>query len=420
MAIYGQEDHHADGPQDAQQAALVPVNQNETVATENVQVKPLETRPPPHFNEATLLSAMEGAGKLVDDEELRSAMEAKGLGTPATRAAIIEGLISEEYMRREGRELYSTPKAAALLSLLDAAKIPALSSPEMTGEWEYKLKQMEQGKLPRNIFMKEIVGLTQNIVERAKNFDEAGYESKQLDFKSPSGEPIYESLREYRTHDGTLHIRKVIGGRLLEPEELRVLLEKKFVGPLKGFRSKRGFPYSAALKLNEAGGAEFVFDNAPVGEDGEPLDLSHDEPVGICPVCQGRVFETAMSYACEHSFGDSVLCKVKIGKKILEQPIDRVQAAKVLSTGSTDLLRGFISNRTKKKFSAFLTLLEDGTTKFKFEEREEPADGAAPKKKWASRFQKPPATNAEVKATMDKKVAAKTVKKAPAKSTKKG
>ena len=128
---------------------------------------------------------MEGAGKLVEDEELREAMAAKGLGTPATRAATIEGLLAEEYLRREGREISSTPKASALMELLHAVDIPALASPEMTGEWEYKLKQMERGELPRSRFMEEIVGLTQKIVERAKNFEESGFEAKPLGFNAP-------------------------------------------------------------------------------------------------------------------------------------------------------------------------------------------------------------------------------------------
>src|SRR5471030_1574083 len=118
----------------------------------------LMTRPPARFTEATLLSAMEGAGKLVEDEDLREAMAEKGLGTPATRAATIEGLLSEEYLRREGREINSTPKAWALIELLHAVDIPGLASPEMTGEWEYKLKQMERGELTRSRFMEEIVG----------------------------------------------------------------------------------------------------------------------------------------------------------------------------------------------------------------------------------------------------------------------
>ena len=372
LAVYGREEQEADG-----QAALVPVRENETVKTETIEAQGLETRPPARYTEATLLSAMEGAGKLVEDEELREAMEAKGLGTPATRAAIIEGLLLEEYLRREGREISSTPKALALMELLQAVDIPALTSPEMTGEWEYKLKQMERGELPRAVFMEEIVGLTQKIVERAKNFEESGLAAKPLGFKAPDGRAMVETLRHYQTEDGSLQLRKVVAGRLLEPHEAHDLLVKRLIGPLQGFRSRLGRPFAAALKLNDKNETEFVFDNAPIGADGTKLDLDTQEVIGTCPVCNGRVFETLMSYACENTFGETPTCKMKIGKKILMQDIDRTQVAKLLTQKKTDLLPGFVSMRTRRKFSAYLAMAKDGRTSFEFEPRKE---GAGPKK----------------------------------------
>jgi DNA topoisomerase-3 len=372
LEIYGREEQGDDD-----QAVLVAVRENETVKTEELEARGLETRPPARYTEATLLSAMEGAGKLVEDEELREAMSAKGLGTPATRAAVIEGLLAEEYLRREGREISSTPKASALMELLQAVDIPALTSPEMTGEWEYKLKQMERGELPRSRFMEEIVDLTQKIVERAKNFEESGFKPKPLGFNSPDGKPMVETLRHYQTEDGALQLRKVVAGRLLEPFEAKELLEKRLIGPLQGFRSKAGWPFAAALKLNDANETEFVFDNAPVGVDGAKLDLDKQEPIGTCPICGGRVFETLMAYACEKSFGETPTCKLKVSKKILLQDIDRVQVAKLLTEKKTDLLRGFVSMRTRRKFSAFLVMAADGKTTFEFEPRK---DGAPPKK----------------------------------------
>lgn len=403
LEVYGQE---VGG-----EVPVVPIEDNETVKTESLEVKGLETRPPARFTEATLLSAMEGAGKLIEDDELREAMEAKGLGTPATRAATIEGLLAEEYLRREGREISSTPKALALMELLHAVDIPALASPEMTGEWEYKLKQMERGELPRSRFMEEIVGLTQKIVERAKNFDEAGIEARPLGFNGPNGKPMVETLRNYQTDDGSITLRKVVAGRLLEPLEAKALLEKRLIGPLSGFRSRLGRPFSAALKLNDANETEFVFDNAPVNADGSKLDLDTQETVGTCPVCGGRVFETMMSYACENTFGDAPTCKMKVGKKILLQDIDRVQLQKLLTEKKTDLLRGFVSQRTRRKFSAFLVMAPDGKTSFEFEPRK---DGAAPKKSF---FKKPTLASAENgHAEKAEKPAAK--KKAPAKKKK--
>jgi DNA topoisomerase-3 len=373
LEIYGREEVSSDD-----QPALVPVEESEAVKTQEIEVKGLETRPPAKYTEATLLSAMEGAGKLIEDEELREAMAAKGLGTPATRAATIEGLLAEEYLRREGREITSTPKAWALMELLHAVDIPALASPEMTGEWEYKLKEMEHGRLPRSRFMEEIVGLTQTIVEKAKSFDESGLAARPLGFNAPNGKAMFETLRNYATEDGTIKLRKVVAGRVLEPLEAKELLEKRIIGPLQGFRSKAGWPFAAALKLNAAGETEFVFDNAPVNADGTALDLDKTEPIGKCPVCGGRVFETMMSYACENTFGEAPTCKMKVGKVILQQPIDRAQVEKLLAQKKTDLLRAFVSQRTRRKFSAYLVMGPDGKTTFEFEPRAEGAKDRKP------------------------------------------
>ena len=138
------------------------------VLAETVDTKGLKTRPPARYSEATLLGAMEGAGKTIDDEELREAMQEKGLGTPATRAATIEGLIAEKYMLREGRELIPTAKAFQLMTLLRGLGVEELSKAELTGEWEYKLAQMEKGSLSRDAFMREIAAMTEHIVKKAK------------------------------------------------------------------------------------------------------------------------------------------------------------------------------------------------------------------------------------------------------------
>ena len=111
LAVYGREAAVASDDDDK---TLVPITPNESAKVLDIEVKQDETKPPARFNEATLLSAMEGAGKLVEDEELREAMREKGLGTPATRAAIIEGLLHDGYVNRQGRELIVTAKGTAL------------------------------------------------------------------------------------------------------------------------------------------------------------------------------------------------------------------------------------------------------------------------------------------------------------------
>src|SRR5437870_8284844 len=151
--------------------SLVAISDNEQAKVLDVDVAQSETKPPARFNEATLLSAMEGAGKFVEDEELRDAMREKGLGTPATRAAIIEGLISQGYVIRQGRDLIATAKGMALITLLRGIGVTELCSPEMTGEWEYKLKRMAKGDMKRKEFMAQIREFTREIVEKAKNFE---------------------------------------------------------------------------------------------------------------------------------------------------------------------------------------------------------------------------------------------------------
>ena len=169
QAIYGKEiETDADAPDGK---TLVAVQAGEGVRNESIEAKGLKTRPPARYSEATLLGAMEGAGKWVDDDELREAMQEKGLGTPATRAAIIEGLLNEKYMLRDGRELIPTAKAFQLMTLLRGLQVEELSRPELTGEWEYKLAQMEHGKLSRDAFMQEIASMTERMVKKAKEYD---------------------------------------------------------------------------------------------------------------------------------------------------------------------------------------------------------------------------------------------------------
>ena len=134
---------------------------------------------------------MEGAGKLVDDESMAEAMKERGLGTPATRADTVEGLINQKYLERNQRELVPTTKAESLLQFLAAVHADALTKPDMTGEWEYKLRQMEHGKFQREAFMSEIVEVTKGIVDRTKNFEEDDTNSRETDIISPTdGKPL--------------------------------------------------------------------------------------------------------------------------------------------------------------------------------------------------------------------------------------
>ena len=352
----------------------------ERVDAKTIDVVALATRPPPRFTEATLLSAMEGAGKSIEDDELREAMREKGLGTPATRAQIIEGLISERYVLREGKDLIATPKAASLLTLLHGLGIPELFSPELTAEWEFKLAQMEHGKLRRSEFMREIVGMTKHIVAQAKNYesDTIPGDFATLSARCPKcGGEVHERYKKFQCVDCDFGFWKIMGGRQLAPNEAETLLTRRSIGPLDGFRSRLGRPFSATLRLNDDNEVEFDFGPKLDDEDGEQPDFSDQEPLGACPKCGHRVFETPNAYVCERAVGDDRQCDFRSGRTILARVVDRAQMAKLLEQGKTDLLQ-FVSARTRRPFSAYLVKQPDGKVGFEFEAKAPGRAGARP------------------------------------------
>ena len=364
---------------------LVALNGEKTAQTTAIAAAKLQTKPPVRYTEATLLSAMEGAGKLVNDEELRDAMAEKGLGTPATRAAIIENLIDQHYMQREGRELRPTAKAQQLFALISGLGIGVLSDPKLTGEWEYKLSQIEKGKLTREAFMREIREMTTRIVDSAKT-----YEGNTVPIENPAhlkarcpkcGGEVVENYRRYAcTRQGCdFSLPKHPGGRTFEVEEVEELLRNGQIGPLTGFISKMGRPFSAVLKLNDEFKLAFDFGDASENS-GEEVDLSQYPVVGKCPKCGGRVLEAPTSYVCEHAAGTRT-CDFRCGRIILKQSVDREQIEKILNEGKSDLLQGFVSNRTGRKFKAYLVLdKKTGKIGFEFQQREAEAAGTTVKK----------------------------------------
>jgi len=364
LAVYGKE------AQSDSDATLAPVLPNEQVATEKIEAVANQTRPPARYNEATLLSAMEGAGKAIEDDELREAMREKGLGTPATRAQIIEGLILEKYVHRDGRELTPTAKAFSLMTLLHGLGVPELFSPELTAEWEFKLAQMEHGKLKRSQFMREIVGMTQHIVGQAKNFesDTIPGDFATLEARCPKcGGEVHENYKKFQCQACEFGMWKIIAGRQLETPEAEALLTQREVGPIEGFRSKLGRPFAAKLRLNDAYEVQFDFgDGQGDGSDAEAPDFSGQEPLGPCPKCGARVFELPSAYVCEKAVGPEKACDFRSGRVILQRPVERAQMHKLLADGKTDLLQ-FVSSRTRRPFAAFLVRQPDGKIGFEFQ-----------------------------------------------------
>jgi DNA topoisomerase-3 len=370
LTVYGKEAAKADDDKDGG-AQLVAVEQHERVATQEVLTKALQTKPPARYNEATLLSAMEGAGKMVDDEELRAAMADRGLGTPATRAQIIEGLIAEQYLHREGRELIPSAKAFSLITLLKGLGVTSLTAPELTGEWEHKLAQMERGGLSRTAFMGEIADMAREIVERAKRYESDTVPGDFVTLAAPCpkcGGTVKENYKKYACQSCDWSAWKIVAGRQFEIEEIETLLREGKVGPLTGFRSKMGRLFNAEIRLNDEHQPEFDFGQPKdADENAEPVDFSAQTSLGACPKCGAGVFEHGMSYVCERSVGPARSCDFRSGKIILQQPVERAQMEKLLAEGRTELLKGFVSARTRRKFSAFLVRGKDGKVGFEFE-----------------------------------------------------
>src|SRR5450830_1710327 len=413
LAIYGKEAaaEVADAKEGDKGQNLVPVAPGEKPLAESAEAKGLKTRPPARYSEATLLGAMEGAGKMVEDDELREAMQEKGLGTPATRAAIIEGLILEKYMLR-------------------GLGVEELSRPELTGEWEYKLSQMEKGLLSREEFMQQIAAMTEHIVKKAKEYDRDTVPGDYATLGTPCpncGGVVKENYRRYSCTGADGHsegcgfsFTKSPAGRTFEPDEAEAFLRDKHIGPLEGFRSKAGWPFVAemALKFSEDDKnwkLEFDFGDDKDGEEtGELQDLSGQESLGPCPKCGAPVVEHGANYVCSKSVPTAEQptpsCDFKSGKIILQQPVERDQMHKLLSTGKTDLLDKFVSMRTRRSFKAFLAW-DAAASKVNFEF--EPRESKFPPRKTAGAAAKAaPAKKAAAKAPAAKTAATKTPRKA--------
>ena len=252
-------------------AELPPLEQGQTVKCASAEVEAKETKPPPRYTEATLLSAMETAGKLIDDEELREAMKESGLGTPATRAETIETLIRREYIERAGKDLTPTPKGLQVITMLEEHP---LTSPELTGNWEKRLTDIEHGTDDRGKFIDDIAEFTRATVEKIAELDKEKLRPERVELGlcprcgAETGEIIRENSKAYgctswksREETGCgFVIWKRVAGRTITPELARQLLEEgRTKEVISGFKSRAGKPFRARLVLNGEGKVEFDF-----------------------------------------------------------------------------------------------------------------------------------------------------------------
>ncbi|WP_411846865.1 DNA topoisomerase 3 [Roseibacillus persicicus] len=363
LAVYGRSLGVAAGKDE-----LVPVEQDEAAKVSEIHREDKQTNPPARYSEATLLSAMEGAGKLLDDDELREAMSERGLGTPATRANIIEGLIRQKYVAREARELYASGKGLRLIDLLEEMKIDPLISPSMTGDWEAKLRQMEQGQLSRDVFMKEIVDFTEDVVGRARKHMDAMVNRSFPDLDCTCPNCGAESLRttdatyECRNPECKFKISKYIAGKELTPDQAKTLFTSKFLEEQDGFMSRFNKPFSAALELKQDVSKTgklgkwktgFVF---PGDEEINIEDLTDDQVVGTIEH-EGdthKIYETEKAYILPTYKTDKNPDGIRVSRRLLSHEITREEALTILKGEKTAKIDDFVSNRTKRKFTAFL------------------------------------------------------------------
>ncbi len=419
LEVYGRKPGVA-GDKDELCAAL----DNEDAKVIEMELQENETKPPPRYNDGTLLSAMETAGKRVDDEELRDAMSERGLGTPATRASIIENLIRQKYCERDPeryRDIRVNNKGLALVDLLQKIGIPELGSPEMTGEWEFKLKQMEQGKLDRETFMNEIVKMTESIVNQTKAFTDEVVNRKYPDLKGLCPECGSQVLKqtdgvfECYNPECSFRIKKYIASHQLTEEQATELLATKRIGPFDTFKSRFGNAFAAELTLTKEKKTwklGFIFEGDDLREE-ELKNLSDDQVFCECKVADDseqmvKVYVTEKAYLCPDMATNADERGVRISKTILQKEIPLEQAIKLFVDGKTELMPGFFSNKKKRKFAAHLTLdRKTGKLGFEFaprkkKEDEEGEDGKTSVKKAAKKKAKKKATKKAKKKTGQK------------------
>ena len=374
--VYGKQAANSKTP------SLCVVKDGEQVLNKGMALKTFSTKPPTRFTEAALLSAMEGAGKLIDDDELRDAMKERGLGTPATRAATIEGLLSKmtakkkpktPYVEREGKEQFLVPtfKGEDLVEFLDANGIQSLTSPRMTGEWESKLREMEKGAYKRADFMDEIGTMTRSIIDIIRSRSAEAGPEVAIDLGTPTskcpkcGAALTASHRTVDCSSACgFKLWRVVAGRTLSIEEVDQLLTDGITATLSGFTSRARRKFSAALKLNAEYNVDFVFEpraEAPGSREpvGKPLKVA-------CPLCKGAVSLMGggnPQYVC--AAGD-----FKIWQKIAGRLLSDEEVTELIKGAALPKLTGFYSTKKKRSFDAGLKLSRDKSqVEFVFEPR---------------------------------------------------
>lgn len=332
-----------------QEQHLPPLRKNETVNVQQLETPEKQTKPPKRYTEATLLAAMENAGKLIDDSELADSLkEAGGIGTAATRAAIIERLIKVGYIKRQRKTLVPTAKGESLIELVPEE----VKSVELTARWEERLKHIEQGQEQADNWLMDIKNFTATVVKlvRAQTPQTTGVNVERpiLGPCPLCGKVVVEGKKGYGCSgwkEGCKFvIWKEIAGKKLTEKQVKDLLEKASTDVIKGFKSKTGKSFEAMLKISPEGKVEFVFPGQ------KPVVL------GPCLVCGKHVVETPKGYSCS---GWREGCKFVIWKNIAGKQITYEQAKQLLDNGKSEVIAGFTAN-DGKQFNACLSIDRGG------------------------------------------------------------
>ena len=392
----------ADGERSDEEQSLPPLRAGASeasdvpVAATAAELVAEHTKPPPRITEARLLSLMENAGEQVEDEDHAAAMNERGLGTPATRAEVIENLIAKGYVVRIGRVLRPTAKGIRLIDILRRVHIDRLASARLTGEIEFHLNQVEHGQRSRDDFMAEMKDYTREIVEHGKSFEyEDLYATDPPLGRCPRCDrPVVERPWFYRCEeqpprdeDCPLRIWKDTSGRYLDRATVEALLRDGRTGPLEGFTARNGRTYQAALEIDRE---EWAVRVRPVAwEDGtvrdDPEYEVNPEPLGSCPFeeeCQ--VVETPTYFSCERKLKEAELgagekgaeapverpksCGFALPRTVCKREVTREEAVVYLTQGRSELLTDFTS-RYGRPFSATLVLKKNGRHGFEFPPR---------------------------------------------------
>ena len=359
-----------------------------------------ETRPPARITEGRLLSLMENAGKQIEDEDLAAILHEKGIGTPATRADIIENLIAKGYVVRIDKALRPSVKGIRLIDTLHRIHIERLTSPELTGEIESHLLDVERGGRSAADLMAEITDYAREIVETTKTFEyEDLYDVNETLGSCPSCErPVIEMAWFYRCQeqpgvsredDCPMRLWKDTSGRYLDRQTARVVLRDGKTGPLDGFTARSGRTYKGYIEVDRDEWRLKVRSlgwNEGEGVSDQPEYEVNPEPLGRCPFEEEcSVVESATQFLCERALkqeranGESkgaeakedegpASCGVVLPRTVCKREITREEALVYLGGGKTDLLTEFTS-RFGRPFAARLVLKKNGRHGFEFEPR---------------------------------------------------